>query len=463
MKFGLESEKMIYDLKEKKISNSAQRMLQSLEDYKVIYGDSDVNRVTGEFVHSMIEMSSSPTTDVFGVVRDYLFSYELVKEVADRTGGRLLPMGSYPLSYQPTMVSKWEYHVKNSILSNNPDVGWELSPEHGLFAAANCAGVHVHAELETQLQFHPFSNEIIDKHNLAVALIPLCAFSSSPYSEGIHEAKSMRAHRYFYGIYEKFSKGSGIPPMFSSSLSLLRYYLQTGRTWISRGESLGYDPEELQKLTVGNGANWGMVRWNYKWNTIEMRCFDTDLVGMDLAKFTLASRALKRADLKGEHLHTRILFGENADLPTEIEKQDALIKTLLPELLAVNAGDVSVLPTILMNRLIYLSVTEGLSNGLVYDYVGRVIKFASYELDWKEKWVANTLTKAYFDCESTSDWILKLTNKKKNLRPEEVDALIHELLKKEDGQLERLRSGLPKDMQPPKESPFHALKGSAHA
>jgi gamma-glutamyl:cysteine ligase YbdK (ATP-grasp superfamily) len=462
MKFGLESEKMIYDLKEKKISHSAQRMLQGLEDYKVIYGDSDVNRVTGEFVHSMIEMASSPTADVFGVVRDYLISYGLVREVAERTGKRLLPVGSYPLSFQPTMVSKWEYYVKNAILSNNSEVGWELAPGHGLFAAANCAGVHVHAELETQPQFHPFSNEIIDKHNLAVALIPLCAFSSSPYFEGVHEAKSMRAYRYFFGIYEKFATGAGIPPMFSSSLSLLRYYLQTSRTWVSRGESLGFDPSDLQKLTVRNGANWGMVRWNYKWNTIEMRCFDTDLVGMDLAKFTLASRALKRADLKGEHLHARILLGENADLPSDPIKQDALIKTLLPEIFEVTGSEVTVLPTVLMHRLIYLSVTEGLSHPLVYEYIGKIIRFASYELDWKEKWVANVLTKAYFDCESTSDWILKFTHRKKNLRREDVDQLILELLKKEDAQFEILSSALPKDLQPPKENPFHVLKGMAH-
>lgn len=459
MKFGFESEKIIYDLKDRKVSSTALRTLVALEDYKFIYGDEDVNRLTGEFVHNMIEMSSRPTTSVFEVARDYLFSYELVREVAHRTQKRLLPIGSYPLSFTPTMVSKWQYYVQNAILSNNADVGWSLDPSHGLYAASNCAGVHIHAEIDTLPEHLSLSSELANKHNLAVALIPLAAFASSPYFDGHHEAVSMRTKKYYFGVYGKFPEFGGIPPIVEHSQDLLKHYLTSMQSWKAKGIALGLDPDEIHRLATKHGANWGMVRWNRKWNTVEMRCFDTDLVGMDVAKFTIASRALKRLDLQGEHLFTRILRKEHAfETPLQPEKLDAMLAELMPELFEVSGGEVGILPTPLMNRMIELALVEGLSHELVSEYVGRLLRFASKEFDRRERWLAQAVFDAYAKKESTAEWLLKLANRKKTLRKEDAELMIDELLKREDEQFEAIANRLPEELQPPKNHPFPSGK-----
>jgi hypothetical protein len=444
MKFGMESEKIIYDLKDKKVSNCAQRTLQALEDYKLRFGLEEASRVTGEFVHNMLEMASSPHEDILEVAKDYLVSYQLVRDACARTQKTVLPLGSFPVFFQPTMVSQWKYYVKNAILSQSADTGWTLEQDHALFSASNCAAAHIHSEVETLPEFLTFSRELMDKHNLAVSLTPFGAFSSSPYFESKHDAKSMRALRYYFGTYREFPQFGGIPPLVRSSAELLGFYQDSMRDWENRASKLGFNAEEMHRLTLKDAFFWGVVRWNRKWNTIEMRFLDSDLVGMDLAKFAVLSSAMKRADIKGEHLHTRLIpIREDQVSERDTAGLDRMLAERMPEALAVSGSEVAILPTILLKRLVHLSVLEGLSNRLVHAYVGKIFDFARKNLGPTEQWMAAPVLQAYEDGITTSDRILKLANRKKTLRKEDADEIIEEILITENVQFERLKGALP--------------------
>jgi hypothetical protein len=453
MRFGFESEKLIYDAKQNKISDYANRILVILEDYKVLYGEDEINRVTGEFVFNMIELSSSPSESVFDVARDYLFSYELIRDASKRLGKTVLPIASYPLHHAPSMVPKWAYYLQNAVLSHDAEIGWKLLPEHKLYPAANCAGVHLHAEIDTFPEYLSFTDELVNKYNLAVSLVPLNAFASSPYWESHREANSTRCTKYFRGIYGPHPENGGIPQIYTESAQVVKQALRAYESWKGKAEALGFSSGEVRKILQKSGAHWGMVRWNRKWNTVEMRCFDTDLVGMDVGKFTLASRALKRTDLQGEALRMKAMTAPSESIANDPAKLDTWIAERLSESLAVSGGDVQIFPTAAIQRLIILAMEEGLSNDLVYQYNDRILNFATAHMSRRERWMADEVITAFQKREATSDWMLKETSKKKTLRKEDVDSLMATLLEREERQFQRVSDRLPEELKPPKEHP----------
>jgi hypothetical protein len=175
-----------------------------------------------------------------------------------------------------------------------------------------------------------------------------------------------------------------------------------------------------------------------------MRFLDTDLIGMDLAKFAVLASAMKRLDLKGERLHTR-LIPIREDLLSERDAAglDRAIAERLPEALEVSGTEVAILPSILLNRLVHLAVLEGLSNRLVHQYVGKIFELSRPNLGPTEQWMAAPVFQAYEDGVTTADRILKLVGKKKTLKKEDADALIQEILLTENVQFERLKGALP--------------------
>ncbi len=447
MRFGFESEKILWDTAKKRVSNTALRTLQTLEDYRIAYGADEIGRVTGEFVQSMVEMNSNPSESVFELARDYLFSYELVREANSRANKKTLPMGSAPLPFEVLMVSKWQYFVQNAILSGDPEIGWTLEPKHGLYPAANCAGVHLHAEIETLPEHLNFSNELRDKFNLALSLAPFCAFASSPYFGGVHEAHSMRIRKYFFGVYGKFPEFGGVPPLANSSEEVLRYFLRSMNVWREKAISLGFDATEMSALAARGGANWGLVRYNRKWNTVEMRCFDTDLVGMDVGKLVVVSRAMKRTDVRGEALQTRILANPKGGLDSDS------MAAMIEESFEVSANMVALPSTETLHHLIDVASIRGLHDDLVYRYLQKAFAFAGAIQDRKERWLAIDLERALHDRKTTSDRILEFTGHKKTLTREDAEGLVEMLLPLEDEQFDRVAKRLPPDLQPPRDHP----------
>ncbi len=387
MRLGFESEKILFDTSRDHVFHGVHQLLDALSD---LGREEDARRVGPEFVQNMVEIVSSASASLLDVAREYIRSYAVMETIAARASVVMLPVGAYPLSFKPLMSPKWRYFVQNAILTGDRAEAFTLIRGRGLYDAANCAGVHVHAEIAALPEFLAFDRELADKHNLGLALVPLVALASSPYFRGRHRAHSMRALRYYRGVYRRFRENGGLPPLFDSSSAVLRYYHRGMQRWSARGVALGFGEDEMRRLTERHGAHWGMLRWNRRVNTIELRCFDTDRVDLDLAKLALVAGAMRRIDAGGEGLAVTL----RDDLPID-------------RAFSIEAGAIQVPGTAQLPRLVRAAVSRGLRDDDVVTYVVRLIELAVQGISGEELFLVEPALDCVAARRTTADRILE--------------------------------------------------------
>jgi hypothetical protein len=432
MKFGFESEKLLYDLNEGDIFHGVFGLVDALSDYVSVYGADVPARITNEFVLNMVEMNTLASSSQREVLEDYLLLYQIVKDVARRENVAPLPLSAVPFHFTPSMVPKWPYYVQNSILSGKRLKEWTLSETSPLADAGNCAGLHVHFEIEALPEFLMFTPELAHKHNLALMLTPMTAFSASPYFLADHSAHSMRCKRYHFGVYKNFPHNGGLPPVFDSSENVLRYTLSGIESWIAQGMALGFPDDDLRKLTAKKGANWSMVRWNRTWNTIELRCLESDRIDLDLSKFVWAAGAMQRLDRKGEAL-----------VPVVSRPLAPLDAAMVDEAFTVTGNSVAVPSTIGIHELTERAVASGLGDPLVERYLQRLGEFALKGVEEDCVPVFQILKEALDRKETTSSRFLVETKEAKTITREECLPILQKLLEEDRHALTRLRAIFP--------------------
>lgn len=255
MKFGLEAEKFLFNLDNRRPSEGVFSFIDALSDFngkrESSMGD---GKITNEFVLNMVEIGTTPSTSPIEVLKDYFLHYLMIKRVCNRERVALVPMASLPMDYLPHMTSKWGYLVQNSILSGKKQTSWMMKENSPLRAAGNCAGVHVHIELDTAPEFLYSNSELADKFNMGLMMTPMIAFSSSPYFFGKHEAMSMRGHRYYHNTYRNFPLNGQLPPVAENSSAVLDFMRVSIEHWLKKAEATGFGREEVKKLTDKKGA-----------------------------------------------------------------------------------------------------------------------------------------------------------------------------------------------------------------
>lgn len=431
MKLGFESEKLLLDLNDHSIYHGVFRLVDALSDYISFHGSDVPEKVTNEFVLNMVEMNTIASPSQREVMEDYLLLYLIVKDVSRRENVTPLPLSAVPFHFTPSMVPKWAYYVQNSILSGKRQKDWKLLEESPLSDAGNCAGLHVHFEIETLPEFLGFTSEMADKHNFALMLTPMTAFSASPYFLAEHRAHSMRCERYHFGVYADFPLNGGLPPVFKNSGEALKFTFEGVASWIARGKSVGFEEDDLRKLTQ-KGANWGMVRWNRTWNTIELRCLESDRIDYDLGKFAWATSAMRRIDLKGEAL-VPVVKSPDAEL------SDALIETAFQ----IDGNEVTILSTIAIHALTRRAVQYGLQDSGVARYLQRLSDFARLGVDEDCMPVFDILQKVLETQETTSTRVLKWTKGAAEVTQEDCIPFLKTLLEEERQAVQGLRSIFP--------------------
>lgn len=360
MKFGLEVEKFLFDLRRGKPSEGVFRFIDALTDLD----GSSRKTITNEFVLNMVEIVMDANEDPLVIINDYLSDYIMFNTIARREQVAMVGLGSMPMRFQPHMSPKWAYFVQNSILDKKIQSSWMMSKDSPLTPAGNCAGIHVHAEIDTLPEYLFSNRELQDKFNLGLMLTPMIAFSSSPYFFGEHDAASMRGLNYYDKVYKDFPLNGGLPHVMNSSEEVLKFFQFSSEHWITAGTNIGLPQDDLEKLIRKKGASWNPVRWNRTWNTIELRCMDSDRIDYDCAKFVWATSAFKRMDLKGEALQCQVM--EEAQLSTE----------LVSRAFEVNQGKVNILPTLAIKDLFQRAIKDGVKDDLVYMYLHRLCQFA---------------------------------------------------------------------------------------
>jgi hypothetical protein len=429
MKFGLEAEKFLFNLKTQRPSEGVFRFIDALSDFS---GFTESQKITNEFVLSMVEVGTTPSASPVEVLKDYLFHYLMIRKTASRENVGLVPLASLPLDYLPHMISKWSYFAQNCILSNKKLDSWMLDPQSPLKAAGNCAGVHVHAELMTAPEFHFSENELVDKFNMGLMMTPLISFSSSPYFYGEHRASSMRALRYYYETYQQNPLNGHLPPVMKSSADVLLYFKNSIDTWNAKGVALGLNHENLQDLTRIKGANWNPVRWNRAWNTIEIRCLDSDSIDLDCAKFLWIYGAMKRMDPLGEALRCSIL-----------DSSKPIDKKMIDECLEVSGNKVSILPDHALKELFHRAVISGLKDELVVAYLTKLKVFAQAPLNQEEKSIFNLLDRILNNQMTTSQGILTKTGAKTQISYAEGVDIVKEAMERQEIIIKQLRPFAP--------------------
>lgn len=432
MKFGLEAEKFLFNLQTREPSDRVFSFLDGLSDIKGFGAkNASIPKITNEFVLNMVEFGTTPSVSALDVLRDYLFHYLLLEKVALREDVGLVPLASLPMDYMPHMTSKWGYIVQNSILSNRKHNRWMMEADSPLRSAGNCAGVHVHAELETPPEFLFDSRELVDKFNLGLMLTPMIAFSSSPYFFGSHRAMSMRGLSYYFGTYKDFPLNGGLPPVMKTSADVLHGFLESRNHWIDRGIGLGFQKEDLDRLTH-KGANWNPIRWNRTWNTIELRCLDSDSLELDCAKFIWITGALQRSDLKGEKLAC-----------SPLRTSAKLDEKMISEVLEVSGGEVSILPSHAIHDLFERSVIFGTKDTLVEMYLFKLAAFIRPALKPGELRIFSLHLRALEKQRTTADWVLTRTQGAPEIDQYLAQEIVMELIERQGNVVETMKTEVP--------------------
>ncbi|MES2525552.1 MAG: hypothetical protein V4598_00635 [Bdellovibrionota bacterium] len=433
MKFGMESEKHIFNLETKKPSEGVFSFIEALTEFRGNrYHTLGDNKTTNEFVLNMIEFGTTPSESPMEVLKDYLLHYLMVRKVAKREKVALVPLASLPLDFLPHMVSKWGYYVQNSILSGRKQDGWMMKPDSPLRAAGNCAGIHVHVEIETAPEFLYSNRELMDKFNMGLQLTPMIAFSSSPYFFGKHSAMSMRGHSYYNETYKHFAINGALPSVMSSSMAVLDGVRKSIDHWMLRGTEIGFNRDQLEGLMRGKGANWNPVRWNRTWNTIELRCLDSDSIELDASKFLWITSCMKRMDLKGEALQCR---------PLNTERR--VDRGMLREAFQLSGREVAILPTHAISEIFERAIEFGTRDDLVEEYLHALAEFSVAGLQPEEKRIFTLLYRTLETHRTTSEWMLNRTGRKAAISNEEAAALVIESISRQDQVIQNFRSEAP--------------------
>lgn len=429
MKFGLEAEKFLFDINHKRPSQGVFRFIDALSDLDADY------HITNEFVLSMVEIVTSPSTKTMNVLSDYILNYLMFNSIAQRESVTMVGLGSLPMDYQPHMTPKWPYVVQNSILDKKLNPSFVMDKSSPLTPAGNCAGIHIHAEITTQPEYLFSTRELQDKFNLGLMLTPLIAFSSSPYFFGEHEALSMRAHRYFNGVYHNFPLNGGLPHVMESSEEVLKFFKYSSDHWVKAGVSIGIPEEDLEKLVSNKGASWNPIRWNRAWNTIELRCLDSDRLDFDCAKFIWATGAMRRLDLKGEALKCRVLAAGELNAST------------IAECFEVKGGEVTILSSSALKELFQLAIKDGLNHPLVEGYIQKLAVFARVGVEKEALPIFEILLQALRKKETTSEYILEIFGNENEINKEKALRIVSTVIERESLVLKNLLRHFPETDQ----------------
>ncbi len=432
MKFGLESEKHLFNLTKNKPSGGVFSFIDALSDYNRFFGKDVTSRVTNEFVLNMVEIGTLPSSDPMEIIQDYLLNLMLIQTVSIREDVALVPLAALPMDFLPHMIPKWPYYVQNSILSNRKQDSWNMENSSPLKRAGNCAGIHVHVELETAPEFLFSNRELQDKFNMGLMMTPMIAFGSSPYFFDKHEASSMRGLSYYNGVYADEKLNGGLPPVMASSAEVLEYF-QTGiNTWIDRGVALGFPREELSQLTGKKGANWNPVRWNRAWNTIEIRCLDSDSIDLDAAKFIWMTGAMNRLDTKGENFTCRV-----------IDAREDLSETVIDQCFSIEGSEVLILSSKHIADLFNRAITAGVRDELVERYLNRLHDFAVARAPKRHYWAYEHLLTVLRNHETSSERILAYTNRCGTLTATQGITIVHSAIKEQKKSLRIMQNAFP--------------------
>ena len=365
--------------------------------------------VKKEVARNFIEIASDPNEKVPYSMENLISDIEWLRESAKRYGMHLLPLGTYPGSFMPSMRDDGHYGVMRYVFGKKFPI-W-----------GRCCGFHSHFTLprgifDSQLRVIKIlahmkvKDALVNSHNLLVASDPVFAtfMQSSPYYEGRQMGKDSRiimfrggrALRNQKGIFSEYEELGCLPPYKPTVFDLMDIISSRYELWKRAVSKVGINIRVLPKYWSLMDTTWTAVKINPN-GTLEER-------GMDINH----PQYIAAIGLMMKFVMRRIQDEVYTVVPSEIG---------ITEPFRVE-GDVIYIPpySYVENTLQYLSAYEGLENGIVHEYCRRFLRFAKSAIPNDRQVFLRPLERMLAERKTVSDEILDFAARKGYAKGERI-------------------------------------------
>jgi len=360
---GFEVEFLIIDKKTGMVAPGIESILKKVEEKT---GDKN-NSILTESAKELIEVGSYPNVEGPNTMKSLLSNLKLLTYAADEVGLAVLPLGTYPGKFVPTILNNKRYNLYMKLFHKNRFKTW-----------GRCAGYHCHYALPwgvfdtKRLTLKELGNSknqesLVNSYNFLIALDPVLTtfMQSSPFYQGHHMAKDSRM------IVLRSDKELGdfqgwqsTRPIFSS----LPSYVHTGTDishlaekrkteWLKTCEEAGVkEKEAMAPFRSLLSLNWSPLRVNPH-GTFEHRGMDMNRLPVLFSVSILIQTLLR--NIQERHLNV-VPHDSAKEEPFSFKKKTIYIP---PD-------------TYVKQHLQKLSTYEGLASDEMLNYCKRAITLA---------------------------------------------------------------------------------------
>ncbi|TAJ14811.1 hypothetical protein EPO56_01580 [Patescibacteria group bacterium] len=388
---GFEVEFFIID-KEGKIAPGADAVLKKVEEKTA----GAAHTIVREVAENMIEVGSYPDTEGSNTMKSLLDGLKLVSYAANEAGYGVLPLGTYPGKFTPTIRVDPRYEAQAKLFGKTR-----------FQIAGRVAGYHCHYALPwgvfdaKTLMLKSLSDSknqeyLVNAFNFLIAIDPaITAFmQSSPFYQGRHLAKDSRllVYRgseelgYNKGLYANHPRFGSLPKYVHAGTDLIGRIEDRYTDWLKMLKDAGVLEKKIPVYRSILDTNWSPVKVNPH-GTLEHRGMDMNRLPV-LLSVSILIQTLLRYIQEG---HVNVIPHDSAKLqPFSVEDNTIYIP---PD-------------THVKKNLQNLSAKEGLANDEVFHYCKRLLSLVKFfEGDALEP-LLRPLTTMLSERQTTSDKIL---------------------------------------------------------
>lgn len=391
---GLEAELFVVD-QSGNIVAGADTILKKIND------STTKHTVTKECAKNIIELGSVPSPERSAVTKSFLTELQLLQNTARAQGYHVLPLGTYPGTFAPSMRTDKRYRIQVDIFG-----------KQRFLNAGRCCGFHFHYEMpkgvfDTNKKMLKNLNDskhqeyLVHAFNTLVALDPVLTtfMQSSPFYQGKHLAKDSRVLVYRGGVELSYDKSlyarspnlGSLPPYVHAGANLVSRVHEHYAEWIEMLNMAGVPEKDFPQYRSILDPNWSAVKVNAH-GTLEQRGMDMNRLPILLAVSALIQLILQRV--------------QDGDI--RVVPHDSGIA----EPFALERKTLYIAPdTYVKKHLQPRAVAEGLSNDDVHRYCKRAVALAEQLGGKREAQALQALTEMLATKRTTSDDIIAYAKK----------------------------------------------------
>jgi len=390
---GFEVEFFIIDKKTGAIAHGADDILKKIAETS----PKDTHNIVKESATNLIEVGSYPDVDGANTMTNLIEALKQLLYVADELGLAIVPLGTYPGTFKPSVRSDGHYKILK-----------KLHGEQRFLISGRCAGYHCHNSLpwgvfdSKRLMLKELDNSknqqsMVNAYNFLIALDPaLTTFmQSSPFYQGKYIAKDGRMIVYrggeMFGLSPKDLVTSSprfktLPAYEHSGTDIIHSIEKRFQDRIVAMDEADISEKERPKYRSILSPNWTPVKVNPH-GTLEQRGMDMNHLPLVLSTSVLIWRTLHYIQEEGYNVVTHDLAKNE---PFKLEGRTIYIPP-----------DVHV-----REHMQKLSALKGLESDEVYTYCKRLVALVKQLDGERVQWLLKPLDTMLEERQTTSDKIL---------------------------------------------------------